>query len=162
MHIAGFLCEFNHFRKSLNFLTHKCTLFFHILFNANRSRYHQQQMTPYRSSVSWQVRWRRRRDMHFIKMRASNPFKHGASHLTELCSLLLQPCNEASRTVQSGMNHPVSVSSCIYYPPLVSRLICWLVHSPQLCPCDHGLETWPLWGISAGVYTISQKGKRYK
>lgn len=73
------------------------------------------------------------RDVHFVKTRTSDPFSRGASHLTELCSLLLRPCNEASRTVQSGMNHPVSVSSCIYYPPLVSRLICWLVHSPQLC-----------------------------
>lgn len=112
-------------------------IFFRITFSINRRRYSVSIKWPHDRSLVARQEHRQRHDTHFVKTRASDPFSHSASHLTELCSLLLQPCNEASRTVQSGMNHPVSVSSCIYYPPLVSRLICWLVHSPQLCPRDH-------------------------
>lgn len=46
----------------------------------------------------------------------SNPFRHGISHSTELCSPLLESSNEASRAVQSSMNHPVSVSSLYLLP----------------------------------------------
>lgn len=120
-----------------SFVITNVALILRILFSINGPRYSVSIKWPHdRSLISCQEH-RQRHDAHFVKTRASDPFSHSASHLTELCSLLLQLCNEASRTVQSGMNHPVSVSSCIYYPPLVSRLICWLVHSPQLCPRDH-------------------------
>lgn len=67
----------------------------------------------------------------------SNPFRHGISHSRELCSLLLVAANQPSPAVQSSMNHPVSVSSCIYYPTLVSRLICRLPRSHLRSICTH-------------------------
>lgn len=66
----------------------------------------------------------------------SNPFRHGISHSRELCSLLLVAANQPSPAVQSSMNHPVSVSSCIYYPTLVSRLICRLPRSHRSLTID--------------------------
>lgn len=65
----------------------------------------------------------------------SNPFRHGISHSRELCSLLLVAANQPSPAVQSSMNHPVSVSSCIYYPTLVTRLICRLSRSHLSSTC---------------------------